>query len=284
MRVDPANGLGRGGRDRPRAHAAADAGRHRGDAPARRTTSSTTSATAATSGSATPQRAVASRGARLGFTYEGRFRNAMVYKGRNRDTDWFSITDAEWPARARRATRPGSTPPTSTTPGRPTRTRLGAGPAQPSDPGPSVRMRGRVRGMDQRVSFITLAVPDLEATRRFYVDGLGWEPAMHVPGEVLMIQVGDKSCCRCGSRRLRGRGRPDPARRGPRPDHAGPQPAPPARRSTPSSSRPGPPGRRTSARRSSASGVATPATSATPTATAGRSPTTPARSDRRCCP
>jgi RimJ/RimL family protein N-acetyltransferase len=34
---------------------------------------------------------------RLGFTYEGRFRHAMVYKGRNRDTDWFSITDAEWP-------------------------------------------------------------------------------------------------------------------------------------------------------------------------------------------
>ena len=35
--------------------------------------------------------------ARLGFTYEGRFRNAVVYKGRNRDTDWFSITDEEWP-------------------------------------------------------------------------------------------------------------------------------------------------------------------------------------------
>ena len=35
--------------------------------------------------------------ARLGFTYEGRFRNAVVYKGRNRDTDWFSITDTEWP-------------------------------------------------------------------------------------------------------------------------------------------------------------------------------------------
>jgi RimJ/RimL family protein N-acetyltransferase len=34
---------------------------------------------------------------RLGFRYEGRFRNAVVYKGRNRDTDWFSITDAEWP-------------------------------------------------------------------------------------------------------------------------------------------------------------------------------------------
>lgn len=35
---------------------------------------------------------------RLGFTYEGTFRNALVYKGRNRDTDWLSITDAEWPA------------------------------------------------------------------------------------------------------------------------------------------------------------------------------------------
>jgi RimJ/RimL family protein N-acetyltransferase len=35
--------------------------------------------------------------ARLGFTYEGTFRNAQVYKDRNRDTAWFSITDAEWP-------------------------------------------------------------------------------------------------------------------------------------------------------------------------------------------
>jgi RimJ/RimL family protein N-acetyltransferase len=35
---------------------------------------------------------------RLGFTYEGRFRHHMVIKGRNRDTDWFSVTDAEWPA------------------------------------------------------------------------------------------------------------------------------------------------------------------------------------------
>lgn len=34
---------------------------------------------------------------RLGFRYEGRFRNAMVYKGRNRDTDWLSIIDEEWP-------------------------------------------------------------------------------------------------------------------------------------------------------------------------------------------
>lgn len=35
--------------------------------------------------------------ARLGFTYEGTFRQAIVYKGRNRDTAWFSILDSEWP-------------------------------------------------------------------------------------------------------------------------------------------------------------------------------------------
>lgn len=35
---------------------------------------------------------------RLGFTYEGRFRQALVYKGRNRDTAWFSVIDSEWPA------------------------------------------------------------------------------------------------------------------------------------------------------------------------------------------
>ncbi|SDU28992.1 GNAT family N-acetyltransferase [Stappia sp. ES.058] len=35
---------------------------------------------------------------RLGFTYEGTFRQAVIYKGRNRDTAWFSITDREWPA------------------------------------------------------------------------------------------------------------------------------------------------------------------------------------------
>ena len=36
---------------------------------------------------------------RLGFTYEGLFRQAVVYKNRSRDTAWYSITDAEWPAR-----------------------------------------------------------------------------------------------------------------------------------------------------------------------------------------
>ena len=34
---------------------------------------------------------------RLGFVYEGVFRQAVVVKGRNRDTAWLSITDAEWP-------------------------------------------------------------------------------------------------------------------------------------------------------------------------------------------
>ena len=34
---------------------------------------------------------------RLGFTFEGIFRQHMVYKGRNRDTAWFAILDHEWP-------------------------------------------------------------------------------------------------------------------------------------------------------------------------------------------
>lgn len=34
---------------------------------------------------------------RLGFQYEGIFRQATLYKGRNRDTAWFSIIDKEWP-------------------------------------------------------------------------------------------------------------------------------------------------------------------------------------------
>ncbi|HVH82406.1 MAG TPA: GNAT family protein, partial [Stellaceae bacterium] len=34
---------------------------------------------------------------RLGFTYEGLFRQAIVVRGRNRDTMYFSIIDKEWP-------------------------------------------------------------------------------------------------------------------------------------------------------------------------------------------
>ncbi|MCC7263437.1 MAG: GNAT family N-acetyltransferase [Candidatus Latescibacteria bacterium] len=35
---------------------------------------------------------------RLGFSYEGLFRQATVVRGRNRDTAWYSVIDAEWPA------------------------------------------------------------------------------------------------------------------------------------------------------------------------------------------
>ena len=43
--------------------------------------------------------------------------------------------------------------------------------------------------MDPNVSFITLGVPDLAAARRFYVEGLGWEPTFEVEDDVVMIQV-----------------------------------------------------------------------------------------------
>ncbi len=35
---------------------------------------------------------------RLGLSYEGTFRQATVYKGRNRDTAWYAAIDSEWPA------------------------------------------------------------------------------------------------------------------------------------------------------------------------------------------
>lgn len=46
--------------------------------------------------------------------------------------------------------------------------------------------------MEQRLSFVTLAVPDLEAVRTFYVDGLGWSVELEEPGEVLMIRMGER--------------------------------------------------------------------------------------------
>lgn len=39
---------------------------------------------------------------RLGFTYEGTFRQHRMYKQRNRDTAWYSILDSEWPEVKRR--------------------------------------------------------------------------------------------------------------------------------------------------------------------------------------
>jgi catechol 2,3-dioxygenase-like lactoylglutathione lyase family enzyme len=41
----------------------------------------------------------------------------------------------------------------------------------------------------QQVHFITLATADLDAARAFYRDGLGWEPLVDVPGEIVFFQV-----------------------------------------------------------------------------------------------
>lgn len=46
-----------------------------------------------------------------------------------------------------------------------------------------------MRIMEPRLSFLTLATPDLDAARRFYRDGLGWAPLGDVPGEILFFQV-----------------------------------------------------------------------------------------------
>lgn len=42
-----------------------------------------------------PSRAAAQR---LGFSFEGVFRQATVYKGRSRDTAWYAVIDSDWPA------------------------------------------------------------------------------------------------------------------------------------------------------------------------------------------
>ncbi|MDQ0734883.1 VOC family protein [Arthrobacter agilis] len=43
--------------------------------------------------------------------------------------------------------------------------------------------------MDQQLHFLTVAVPDLDAARAFYADGLGWTPVVDVPDEVVFYQV-----------------------------------------------------------------------------------------------
>ena len=47
--------------------------------------------------------------------------------------------------------------------------------------------------MEQRVSFITLAVHDLAACHRFYAEGLGWTPEFYDPVEVLMFRAGPQT-------------------------------------------------------------------------------------------
>jgi hypothetical protein len=40
-----------------------------------------------------------------------------------------------------------------------------------------------------RLSIVTVGVADVAASRRFYVEGLGWEPTFELPGDVCFIQV-----------------------------------------------------------------------------------------------
>ncbi len=43
--------------------------------------------------------------------------------------------------------------------------------------------------MDQRLHFLTLATPDLDAALSFYRDGLGWTVFHHEPGEIIFFQT-----------------------------------------------------------------------------------------------
>lgn len=43
--------------------------------------------------------------------------------------------------------------------------------------------------MEQRIDIVTLGVHDLEAAKKFYVEGLGWDIALEVPGDVIFVQV-----------------------------------------------------------------------------------------------
>jgi uncharacterized glyoxalase superfamily protein PhnB len=43
--------------------------------------------------------------------------------------------------------------------------------------------------MERRVDLVTVRVTDVEAASRYYVEGLGWEPLLAVPGEVTFFQI-----------------------------------------------------------------------------------------------
>lgn len=47
----------------------------------------------------------------------------------------------------------------------------------------------KTHGMDQRLHFLTLATPDLDAARRFYRDGLGWTVFYDEPGGIVFFQI-----------------------------------------------------------------------------------------------
>src|SRR5580698_6191258 len=43
--------------------------------------------------------------------------------------------------------------------------------------------------MEQRIDIVTLGVADVEIAKKFYVEGLGWEVALEVAGDILFVQV-----------------------------------------------------------------------------------------------
>jgi catechol 2,3-dioxygenase-like lactoylglutathione lyase family enzyme len=43
--------------------------------------------------------------------------------------------------------------------------------------------------MEQRIDIVTLGVHDVAAAREFYVEGLGWDIALEVPGDIIFVQV-----------------------------------------------------------------------------------------------
>lgn len=49
--------------------------------------------------------------------------------------------------------------------------------------------RGHDGEMEQRIDIVTLGVHDLSAAREFYVEGLGWDIALEVPGDIVFVQV-----------------------------------------------------------------------------------------------
>jgi predicted lactoylglutathione lyase len=51
------------------------------------------------------------------------------------------------------------------------------------------KIKGEVPTMEQRISIVTLGVKDLAASKRFYVDALGWK-AVFENKEIIFFQVG----------------------------------------------------------------------------------------------
>ena len=43
--------------------------------------------------------------------------------------------------------------------------------------------------MEQRIDIVTLGVADINEAKRFYVEGLGWDIALEVPGDIIFVQV-----------------------------------------------------------------------------------------------